>query len=136
MTATQDTQKQKKTRPTKQEKYVAKMKILEKQEHRIVAQKAILKKGLRKIRDGQLILLGIYVEDSYKKTTDDGRKKIETAFLNLFEGYNLERAKATILRLQGEVENEKEKRRREEFDKNDKQRRANGEKPDEKQSGL
>ena len=54
---------------------------------------------IRKERNGQLISLGVYMEEAFKKGNDERRKKIIEDVENNLTGRNLERALKAFERL-------------------------------------
>lgn len=78
----------------------------EKRAERIAQLKAQLQKEqsrqnteIRKERNGQLIALGVYMEEAFKKGNEDKRKKIIEDVENNLTGRNLERALKAFKRL-------------------------------------
>lgn len=65
-------------------------------------EEALLSKGKRKERDGQLIAFGVYVEEFFKSADPEGRRRLEESIKKHLSGRNLERALAGMTRLSGE----------------------------------
>lgn len=65
-------------------------------------EEALLSKGKRKDRDGQLIAFGVYVEEFFKSADPEGRRRLEEGIKKHLSGRNLERALAGMTRLSGE----------------------------------
>lgn len=57
----------------------------------------------RKARNGQLVVFGVYVEEVFKKASEEGRKRIEDSIKAHLTGRNLARALEGIARLKEEA---------------------------------
>lgn len=64
-------------------------------------EEARFNKDKRKERDGQLIAFGVYVEEFFRGTDVDGKKRLEESIKKHLAGRNLERALAGLARLDG-----------------------------------
>ena len=69
-------------------------------------EQAELSAGKRKERDGQLISFGVYIEEFFKSSNEDARKRLGESIKTHLKDRNLERAQAGLKRL---VEEEKSK---------------------------
>ena len=69
-------------------------------------EQAKLSASKRKERDGQLISFGVYIEEFFKSSNEDARKRLGESIKTHLKDRNLERAQAALKRL---VEEEKSK---------------------------
>lgn len=65
-------------------------------------EQAKLSASKRKERDGQLISFGVYIEEFFKSSNAEGRKRLEESIKSHLKDRNLERALAGLKRLSGE----------------------------------
>ena len=71
-----------------------------------LSEQAKLSASKRKERDGQLISFGVYIEEFFKSSNEDARKRLGESIKTHLKDRNLERAQAGLKRL---VEEEKSK---------------------------
>lgn len=62
-------------------------------------EQAKLSASKRKERDGQLISFGVYIEEFFKSSNEDARKRLEESIKSHLKDRNLERALAGLKRL-------------------------------------
>lgn len=62
-------------------------------------EQAKLSASKRKERDGQLISFGVYIEEFFKSSNEDARKRLEESIKSHLKNRNLERALAGLKRL-------------------------------------
>lgn len=72
-------------------------------EAQLAQEKSRLNTADRKIRNGQLVVFGVYVEEVYKAADEAGRKRIEDSIRKHLTGRNLDRALEGIARLREEA---------------------------------
>ena len=65
-------------------------------------EQAKLSASKRKERDGQLISFGVYIEEFFKSSNEDARKRLEESIKTHLKDRNLERALAGLKRLSEE----------------------------------
>ena len=71
----------------------------EKRLKRIAQLKAMLQQEERKRRTGQLVAFGVYIEEFFKTSDDEAKKRLEESIKKHLSGRNLERALDGIKRL-------------------------------------
>ena len=64
-------------------------------------EQAKLSASKRKERDGQLISFGVYIEEFFKSSNEDARKRLGESIKTHLKDRNLERAQAGLKRLVG-----------------------------------
>ena len=90
---------EKKEAMTTEEKRILRIKQL-----KAKLQKARLSASKRKERDGQLISFGVYIEEFFKSSNAEARKRLEESVKSHLKDRNLERALAGLKRLSEEEE--------------------------------
>ncbi|GAB7495588.1 hypothetical protein Bwad001_43190 [Bilophila wadsworthia] len=92
---------EKKEAMTTEEKRILRIKQLK---AKLQKEQARLSASKRKERDGQLISFGVYIEEFFKSSNEDARKRLEESIKTHLKDRNLERALAGLKRLSEEEE--------------------------------